>query len=116
MGCDATRRPIAARLQIERSLRGLLAAGRARPVFIGSPDFGISAMLAKDLSTRPSAPALRFVLWAFVFAMLCVSIVLSGSHTLMGTDESREAGMSREMADTGDYVVPRLNGQPFLEK
>lgn len=24
--------------------------------------------------------------------------------------------MAREMADSGDFVVPRLNGDPFLEK
>jgi 4-amino-4-deoxy-L-arabinose transferase-like glycosyltransferase len=35
---------------------------------------------------------------------------------LQGPDEAREAGITLAMARTGDYVVPRLNGRPFLEK
>ena len=31
-------------------------------------------------------------------------------------DEAFYAQVAREMAETGDYVVPRFDGQPWLEK
>jgi len=39
-----------------------------------------------------------------------------GNHDLTGSDENRVAGIATGMALTGDLVVPRLNGDPFLEK
>jgi len=39
-----------------------------------------------------------------------------GRADLFNPDEPREAEMAREMLVTGDQVVPRLNGEPFLEK
>lgn len=39
-----------------------------------------------------------------------------GRSDLFNPDEPREAEMAREMAATGDLLVPRLNGEPFLEK
>lgn len=38
------------------------------------------------------------------------------NHGLWRPDEPRVAGTCAEMARTGDYVVPHLNGNPFLEK
>jgi 4-amino-4-deoxy-L-arabinose transferase-like glycosyltransferase len=35
---------------------------------------------------------------------------------LTGPDEPRYAGIAREMARSGDWVTPRLNGQPWFEK
>jgi 4-amino-4-deoxy-L-arabinose transferase-like glycosyltransferase len=37
-------------------------------------------------------------------------------HGLWGADEPREAEIAREMYVSGDWVVPRLDGRPFLEK
>ena len=37
-------------------------------------------------------------------------------HGLWGNDEPREAEIAREIYASGDWVVPRLNGQAFLEK
>lgn len=37
-------------------------------------------------------------------------------HGLWGSDEPREAEIAREMHASGDWVIPRLNGEPFLEK
>ncbi len=39
-----------------------------------------------------------------------------GWNDLKNADEPRVAGIAADMARTGDFVVPRLNGTPFLEK
>jgi 4-amino-4-deoxy-L-arabinose transferase-like glycosyltransferase len=54
--------------------------------------------------------------WVGLVALALSLLLATRSRTLDGADECREAGMAREMADGGDVVVPRLNGQPFLEK
>ncbi|HEY3131647.1 MAG TPA: glycosyltransferase family 39 protein [Acidobacteriota bacterium] len=54
--------------------------------------------------------------WLFIFVLLFATLAINLSHSLHGTDECREAGIAREMADSSDFVVPRLNGKPFLEK
>ena len=50
-----------------------------------------------------------------VFASLLFLAALGMRH-LWDADEPREAGITAEMARSGDYAVPRLNGQAFLEK
>ena len=35
---------------------------------------------------------------------------------LVGPDEPRYAAVAREMAESGDWITPRLDGQPWLEK
>lgn len=60
-----------------------------------------------------TATRVTAALWLCIFLLLCLSITLTRSRSLRGPDESREAGMAREMADSGDFVVPRLNGDPF---
>lgn len=39
-----------------------------------------------------------------------------GSHALIEPDEGRYAAVARAMAESGDYLVPRLNGLPHLDK
>jgi len=39
-----------------------------------------------------------------------------GSVGLLGPDEPRYASIAREMARSGDWVTPRLWGQPWFEK
>ncbi len=39
-----------------------------------------------------------------------------GSHHIWSPDEPTGAAVGREMLASGDFVVPRLNGLPFLEK
>jgi len=52
--------------------------------------------------------------------LLAVAAVLLftalGRADLYSPDEPREAEMAREMWEGGDLLVPRLNGEPFLEK
>ncbi len=52
------------------------------------------------------------VLLAFTVGLRLVSII---HCELSGRDEPRVAGIAREMALSGDWAVPRLNGQEFLE-
>jgi 4-amino-4-deoxy-L-arabinose transferase-like glycosyltransferase len=42
--------------------------------------------------------------------------LLGQRHGLWGADEPREAEIAREMYVSSDWVVPRLDGRPFLEK
>lgn len=49
------------------------------------------------------------ILWLTFFAHL-------NAIGLLGPDEPRYAAIAREMATTGDWVTPRLFGQPWLEK
>jgi 4-amino-4-deoxy-L-arabinose transferase-like glycosyltransferase len=45
-----------------------------------------------------------------------VSFAGIGSHSLWTPDEPRDAAVGKAMWASGDLVVPRLNGRPFLEK
>ena len=53
-------------------------------------------------------------------AVLAFALVLFltglGKRHLWDADEPRVAGIAAHMANSGDFVVPRLNGKPFLEK
>ena len=53
-------------------------------------------------------------------AALLIAVVLCGaplfSHGLWSPDEPTGAAVGRGMLDSGDLIVPRLNGEPFLEK
>lgn len=40
----------------------------------------------------------------------------AGRLGLIGPDEPRYAAVARAMADSGDWVTPRLNGEPWFEK
>lgn len=55
---------------------------------------------------------------AFVFTLLLAVLIyipmLDVRH-FSGSDEPRVAAIGAEMERTGDWVVPRLNGTPFLE-
>jgi 4-amino-4-deoxy-L-arabinose transferase-like glycosyltransferase len=58
--------------------------------------------------------------WA-IFALAIIALFFLyffglGRTGLLGPDEPRYAAIGREMAQTGDWVTPRLNGQPWFEK
>jgi 4-amino-4-deoxy-L-arabinose transferase-like glycosyltransferase len=54
------------------------------------------------------------LLWAV--PALAVLSFAGQRHGLWGADEPREAAIAREMHASRDWVIPRLNGEPFLEK
>ncbi len=58
----------------------------------------------------------RWPAWLFllIFALSIRIVTILGSD-LSIHDTARVAGIAREMAFTGDYLVPRLNGRNFLE-
>lgn len=54
--------------------------------------------------------------WAFVILYgLTVNFSAIAGREITGRDETRVAGIAREIALSGDFIVPRLNGEPFLE-
>jgi 4-amino-4-deoxy-L-arabinose transferase-like glycosyltransferase len=59
-------------------------------------------------------PAVRSV--ALLVAATVLLFAALGRADLFNPDEPREAEMAREMWRSGDRLVPRLNGEPFLEK
>jgi 4-amino-4-deoxy-L-arabinose transferase-like glycosyltransferase len=56
------------------------------------------------------------VVWG-LFAVFCfIWFYALGARTLVPTDEGRYAEMAREMAASGDFITPRLNGIKYFEK
>jgi 4-amino-4-deoxy-L-arabinose transferase-like glycosyltransferase len=58
----------------------------------------------------------RWLLAIAVLVSLLATLLGQHDRELWAPDEVREAGISRAMARTGDWVTPRLNGRAFLEK
>ena len=56
-----------------------------------------------------------WVLLAVLVSYVCLLHGLTAVG-LVGPDEPRYAAISRAMAASGDWVTPRLNGEPWLEK
>ncbi|HTY06340.1 MAG TPA: glycosyltransferase family 39 protein [Gemmatimonadales bacterium] len=53
--------------------------------------------------------------WLLVVAALALGWSLGG-HRLLDPDEGRNAEVAREMVQSGDFLVPHLDGLPYLDK
>src|SRR6185295_11570787 len=71
-------------------------------------------------STPPAAAAVtKFELFALVLLLFACYLQFFhqlGSLGLVGPDEPRYAQIAREMAASGDFVTPKLHGEPWFEK
>lgn len=74
------------------------------------------------LSSRPAiihsrrAPSPGSDLLLLLAAFVAIYLLPAGLRPLVNPDEGRYVEMAREMAVTGDYISPRLNGVLYFEK
>lgn len=58
----------------------------------------------------------KAAVWGLFLVFCAIWFYALGARTLVPADEGRYAEMAREMAATGDWITPRLNGIKYLEK
>jgi len=79
----------------------------------------LSVTTSTDIAPRKDAnELLARIGWA---ALICVTLYVCyfshlGAIGFVGPDEPRYAWIARDMAETGDWVTPRLYGKPWFEK
>src|ERR1700693_3463353 len=78
---------------------------------VSSRDPSIRNMAFRDLSFRKFSWAVLILLTLYV----CYFSHL-GAFGFIGPDEPRYAWIARDMAESGDWVTPRLYGKPWFEK
>ena len=72
-----------------------------------------------DQPAIPSTPSLlKKIAWAVVIVVTLAVCYFSnlGAIGFVGPDEPRYAWIARDMAESGDWVTPRLYGKPWFEK
>jgi 4-amino-4-deoxy-L-arabinose transferase-like glycosyltransferase len=67
--------------------------------------------------SHSTSPVARFAWIVLIIATLYISYFHNlGAFGLVGPDEPRYAWIARDMAESGDWVTPRLYGKPWFEK
>jgi len=69
--------------------------------------------MAPDNGPQPRPSILP---WLTALAALMLSLMLAGAFPLLDPDEGRNAEAAREMVASGNLLVPRLAGMPYLDK
>lgn len=101
-----------------------LSKGRGRIVQMRGKEVSDRARHSNECNLNPgiqeSLPAIRkkkrLSPWlGLLIFTLCLRIICILNSELDLHDTVRVAGIAREMAFTGNYFIPRLNGQDFLE-
>ena len=64
----------------------------------------------------PSGIPPRALLFVVVLAVFLANCYLASSVPLIDPDEGRNAEIAREMAVSGDFLIPHLAGMPYLDK
>ena len=64
----------------------------------------------------PSKARATLIALAYAFVVYHCFFTGLSAFGLVGPDEPRYASIAREMARSGDWVTPRLNGEPWFEK
>ncbi len=76
---------------------------------VGYPTLGVKPINTHN--TNWVTDAIALALFIFIFYMLWL-----GSYPVFTPDEGRYSEIAREMIASGDYITPRINGIPFLDK
>jgi 4-amino-4-deoxy-L-arabinose transferase-like glycosyltransferase len=74
--------------------------------------------IAAPISENPRTSAAARIGWALLIVATLYVCYFShlGAIGFVGPDEPRYAWIARDMAETGDWVTPRLYGKPWFEK
>ncbi|MBI3986770.1 MAG: glycosyltransferase family 39 protein [Lentisphaerae bacterium] len=75
-------------------------------------------MTSAEPQTVTASPGPADALISRRIVALCLLVLFAGlwDHDLWTPDEPREAAIALEMSRSGDLIVPRLAGEPFVEK
>src|SRR5436190_19653965 len=72
---------------------------------------------AKLIQTSPPSPSRPLISLPLLLMLAAVALGWNlNGYRLFDPDEGRNAEVAREMAQSNDYVVPRLDGLPYLDK
>jgi 4-amino-4-deoxy-L-arabinose transferase-like glycosyltransferase len=88
-------------------------------VFAGLVRFWWNRVMFAGSATENSetwSPARRTVMSTILLAVASLLLFINLNYALIEPDESRYAQIALEMHESGDWLVPRLGGEPYLDK